>query len=179
MNDSGKIYGLNPEIAWNYGVSFNQQFLLFGKSADVGFDFYRTDFQNQVVVDLYASPQQVLFYNLKGKSYANSLQLDFNLELIKHLNLRTAYKYYDIQTDYLSGTKERPLQAKHRFFANLSFETHIVEKGKQWKFDYTLNWLGKQALPNTSSNPIADQLPPYSPSFSVMNMQVTRTFSCW
>jgi outer membrane receptor for ferrienterochelin and colicins len=176
-NDSGKIYGLDPEIAWNYGLSFNQQFLLFGKSADIGFDLYRTDFQNQVVVDLYASPQQALFYNLKGNSYANSLQLDFNLELIKHLNLRTAYKYYDIQTDFASGTKERPLQAKHRFFVNLSFETHIVEKGKQWKFDYTLNWLGKQALPNTSSNPVADQLPPYSPSFSVMNVQVTRTFS--
>ncbi len=177
LNDSGKIYGLNPEIAWNYGVSFNQQFLLFGKSADVGFDFYRTDFQNQVVVDLYASPQQVLFYNLKGKSYANSLQLDFNIELKKHLNLRTAYKYYDIQTDYLSGSYERPLQAKHRFFANLSFETHIVDKGKQWKFDYTLNWLGKQALPTTSSNPTADQLPKFSPSFSVLNVQVTRTFS--
>ncbi len=177
LNDSGKIYGLNPEIAWNYGVSFNQQFLLFGKSADVGFDFYRTDFQNQVIVDLYASPQQVLFYNLKGKSYANSLQLDFNIELKKHLNLRTAYKYYDIQTDYLTGSYERPLQAKHRFFANLSFETHIVEKGKQWKFDYTLNWLGKQALPTTSSNPTEDQLPKFSPSFSVMNVQVTRTFS--
>lgn len=177
LNDSGKIYGLNPEIAWNYGVSFNQQFLLFGKRADVGFDFYRTDFQNQVVVDLYASPQQVLFYNLKGKSYANSLQLDFNIELKKHLNLRTAYKYYDIQTDYLSGSFERPLQAKHRFFANLSFETHIVEKGKQWRFDYTLNWLGKQALPTTSSNPTVDQLPKFSPSFSVMNVQVTRTFS--
>jgi hypothetical protein len=38
----------------------------FGKSADVGFDFYRTDFQNQAVVDVLQSPQQVLFYNLKG-----------------------------------------------------------------------------------------------------------------
>jgi hypothetical protein len=53
LNTDGKIYGLNPEIAWNYGLSFNQQFLLFGKSADVGFDFYRTDFQNQVVPDVF------------------------------------------------------------------------------------------------------------------------------
>ena len=44
LDTNGKIYGLNPEIAWNYGVSFMQGFLLFGKSADVGFDFYRTDF---------------------------------------------------------------------------------------------------------------------------------------
>ncbi|WP_395061245.1 TonB-dependent receptor plug domain-containing protein [Flavobacterium sp.] len=177
LDTDGKIYGLNPEIAWNYGMSFTQNFLLFGKSADVTFDFYRTDFQNQAIVDVMQSPQQVLFYNLKGNSYANSFQLDFNYEIIKHLNLRTAYKYYDISTDYLSGSFQRPLQAKHRFFGNLEFQTHIKEKGKQWKFDYTLNWLGKQQLPNTATNPVNDRLPEFSPSFAVMNMQVTRTFS--
>ena len=177
LDTKGKLYGLDPEIAWNYGLSFTQNFLLFGKSADVTLDFYRTDFQNQAVVDVMNSPQQALFYNLKGKSYANSLQVDFNLEIIKHLNLRTAYKYYDIATDYLSGTCQRPLQAKHRFFGNLEFETHIAEKGQQWKFDYTYNWLGKQQLPNTASNPVADQLPEFSPAFAVMNIQVTRTFS--
>jgi len=177
LDTEGKIYGLNPEIAWNYGVSFTQNFILFGKSADVGFDFYRTDFQNQAVVDVMNSPQEVLFYDLKGKSFANSLQLDFNLEIIKHLNLRTAYKYYDISTDYLSGSFQRPLQAKHRFFGNLEFETHIKEKGQQWKFDYTFNWLGKQQLPNTASNPEQDRLPEFSPSFAVMNAQITRTFS--
>ena len=177
LDINGKIYGLNPEIAWNYGFSFTQNFMLFGKPADVTFDFYRTDFQNQAVVDVMQSAQQVLFYNLKGKSFANSLQLDFNIELIKHLNIRTAYKYYDISTDYLSGSFQRPLQAKHRFFANIEFATHIKEKGKQWKFDYTLNWLGSQQLPNTANNTISEQLPNLSPSFTVMNTQITRTFS--
>jgi outer membrane receptor for ferrienterochelin and colicins len=177
LNTDGKIYGLNPEIAWNYGLSFMQGFYLFNRSGDVGFDFYRTDFKNQVVVDLFQGAQQVLFYNLNGKSIANSLQVEFNYELAKHLNLRTAYKYYDIQTDYLSGTFQRPMQAKHRFFGNLAFETHILEKGQQWKFDYTLNWLGKQQLPSTQGNPVEDRQPDFSPSFTVMNAQVTRTFS--
>lgn len=177
LNTKGEIYGLDAEIAWNYGVSFTQNFRILGKSADVTLDYYRTDFQNQAVIDTYQSPQEVLIYNLQGKSYANSLQLDFNIELIKHLNLRTAYKYYDIATDYLSGTFQRPLQAKHRFFGNLEFETHIKEKGQQWKFDYTLNWLGKQQLPSTSTNQAEDRLPDFSPSFSVMNAQITRTFS--
>jgi len=177
LDANGKIYGLNPEIAWNYGVSFTQNFTLFGKSADMTLDFYRTDFQNQAVVDVMQSPQQVLFYNLKGSSYANSLQIDFNYEIIKHLNLRTAYKYYDISTDYLSGSFQRPLQAKHRFFGNLEFETHIKEKGQQWKFDFTWNWLGSQQLPTTASNPVDDRLPEFSPSFSIMNTQITRTFS--
>lgn len=177
LGADGKIYSLNPEIAWNYGVSFAQNFLLFGKSADIGFDFYRTDFQNQVVVDVLQSPQQVLFYNLNGKSVANSLQLEFNYEFFKHFNLRSAYKFYDVRTDYISGNYQKPLQAKHRFFGNLEYETHIGEKGKQWKFDYTFNWIGKQQLPNTASNPIKDRLPEFSPSYSLMNAQITRTFS--
>ena len=177
LDSNGKIYGLDPEIAWNYGISFTQNFILFGKSADVTLDFYRTDFQNQAVVDVMQSPQAVLFYNLRGDSYANSLQIDFNYEIVKHFNLRTAYKYYDISTDYLSGSFQRPLQAKHRLFGNLEYETHIKEKGQQWKFDFTLNWLGKQQLPFTASNAPEDRLPEYSPSFSVMNAQITRTFS--
>lgn len=177
LDTNGKIYGLDPEIAWNYGLSFTQNFMLFGMKADTTIDFYRTDFQNQAVVDVMNSPQEVLFYNLDGKSYANSLQLDFNLEIIKHLNLRTAYKYYDISTDYISGSYQRPLQAKHRFFGNIEYATHIVEKGKQWKFDYTWNWLGKQQLPNTRSNASADSFPEFSPTFSLMNAQITRTFS--
>ncbi|MCZ8330332.1 MAG: TonB-dependent receptor [Flavobacterium sp.] len=177
MGTKGEVYGLNPEIAWNYGVSFTQKFKLFSKSADLTIDFYRTDFQNQVVVDVMQSPQELLFYDLQGKSFANSLQIDFNIELIKHFNLRTAYKYFDISTEYLSGSYQRPLQAKHRFFANLEYETHIKDKGQQWKFDYTFNWLGKQQLPNTATNPEVDRLLEFSPSFAVMNAQITRTFS--
>lgn len=177
LNTNGKIYGLDAEIAWNYGLSFSQGFKIFGRAADAGFDFYRTDFQNQAVVDLYASPQQLLFYNLEGKSFANSLQVEFNYEPVNHLNLRTAYKYYNIQTDYLSGNAERPLQAKHRFFANLEYKTHILDKGQQWKFDLTYNWLGKQKLPNTMTNPESESFASYSPSFSLFNAQITRTFS--
>ena len=177
INSGGKIYGLNPEIAWNYGLSFNQKFVLFNRNGDFGFDFFRTDFQNQVVVDLYQGPQQVVFYNLNGKSFANSLQIEFNYELVKQLNIRTAYKYYDIQTDYQYVTQERPLQAKHRFFGNLEYQTHLSDKGKQWKFDFTISWNGKQRLPSTISNSGLDSMPDFSPSFSVMNMQISRVFS--
>jgi outer membrane receptor for ferrienterochelin and colicins len=177
LDNSGKTYGLAPEVAWNYGFGFLQKFEIFTKKADFSVDFYRTDFQNQVVVDLFQSAQQVDFYNLKGKSFANSLQLEFNIEFIKHLNLRTSYKFYDNKTSYNSGTYQRPLQAQHRFFTNLEFATHIKDKGQQWKFDYTFNWIGKQQLPITATNSIENQLPNYSSSYSLMNAQVTRTFS--
>ena len=177
LDTSGKIYGLNPEIAWNYGVSFSQKFELLNRNAEVVLDVYRTDFSNQAIVDVMQSPQEVLFYNLDGKSFANSLQLEFNYELIRNLNVRTAYKFYDTKTQYLSGNFQRPFQAKHRFFSNLEYETPITEKGKQWKMDYTLNWIGQQQLPTTATNPEADRLPNFSPSYALMNAQLTRVFS--
>jgi len=177
LNTDGKLYGLNPEIAWNYGLSFSQSFNLFGKDSEIALDYYVTDFQNQAVVDLDNNPQQVLFYNLKGKSFAKSFQAEFSIELIKHLNVKSAYKFYDVQTQFTTRQLQRALQAKHRFFTNVAFETHIKDKGQQWKFDVTYNWLGEQRLPNTASNLPQYQLKEYAPSFSVFNAQITRTFS--
>lgn len=177
LNTNGNIYGLNPEIAWNYGVSFLQGFMLFDKKAELTLDYYSTLFDNQVVVDIDESPQQVLFYNLNGKSFANNFQAQLNVKPIKHLELRLAYKHFDVKTDYLRGRLEKSLIPKHRFFANIGYETHKKDNGSQWKFDYTFNWLGKQRLPITSSNPVMYQLADYSPSYSLMNAQVTRVFS--
>ncbi|WLD24147.1 TonB-dependent receptor [Flavobacterium dauae] len=175
-NDGGKAYGMDPEIAWNYGVSISQDFTFLGKNASLTLDFYRTDFQNQIVVDLDQSARSVNFYNLDGKSYANSFQAELNYNIIKHLNLRTAYKYYDIKTTYNGNNLERPLQAKHRLFANLEFMTH-EHNGSYWKFDATWNWLGKQRLPYTGDNSQENQLPAYTSSFSTINAQVTKVFS--
>ncbi|CCG54186.1 Probable TonB-dependent outer membrane receptor precursor [Flavobacterium indicum GPTSA100-9 = DSM 17447] len=172
----GKLYGLNPEIAWNYGLSLNQKFNLFGRQHELVLDYYKTDFQNQVVVDL-ENPQQVTFSNLNGKSYAASFQAELNFNILTHLDIRTAYKYLDVKTDFQKGLLEKPLQAKHRFFANVAYETHIKEKGQQWKFDATFNWIGEQRLPNTKSNPINYQLGDYTKPYEMFNAQVTRTFS--
>jgi hypothetical protein len=123
------------------------------------------------------SPQEVLFYNLKGKSFANSFQFEFNYEITKNLRLRSAYKMYDVQTDYLSGTFQKPMQAKNRFFGNLEYETTADKNAKEWKFDFTYNWIGEQQMPNTKSNPTTDRFPAFSPAYSLMNAQITRVFS--
>ena len=177
LNEGGKAYGMNPEIAWNYGLSFSQNFHIFKKEAQIIVDFYRTDFQNQIVVDLDQSARTVNFYNLEGDSYANSLQVEFNYNLAHHLNLRSAYKYYDIQTKYKKGLLDKPLQAKHRVFANLEYQTHQNENGGNWKFDATWNWLGKQRLPYTGDNSSQNQLSDYTNSFSTFNAQITKVFT--
>jgi len=177
LNTTGKVYGLNPEIAWNYGMSFLQGFNLFGRKADITFDYYKTDFENQVVVD-YENPQEINFYNLDGKSFANSFQTELNYNVFEHFDLRLAYKLYDVKTQYQSEKLEKPLTPKHRFFANASYETHVRDGNTgQWKFDATFNWLGKQRFSSTTSNPAAYQLPEYTPTVGTLNTQITKVFS--
>ena len=176
LNTDGKIYGFNPEIAWNYGVSVLQGFNFFGRKADVTVDFYRTDFKNQVVID-YENPFEVNIYNLNGKSYANSFQTELNYNMFKQFDLRLAYKFYDVQTKYNSGKLEQPFTPKHRLFANVSYETHKNENGTLWKFDATYNWLGKQRFSSTAISPIQYQLPESSPTVATLNMQITKVFS--
>ena len=172
----GNVYGLDAEDAWNYGVGFIQGFTLFNRVGNISLDYYVTDFNNQVVVD-WEDPQAVSFYNLEGKSVARSFQFEVNHKLLENVEVRTAYKFYDVETDYVSGKLQKPLQAQHRFFANVGYITKAKENGSQWRADYTLHALGKQRLPNTTNNPMEYQLGEYSPSFSLMNAQLTRVFS--
>ena len=176
QSSGGKIYGLDPEVAWNYGLSYLQGFNLFNRKGDITFDYYRTHFQNQVVVD-WENPQRISFYNLDGESYANSFQTEINYFINDNLNLRLAYKYYDIQTDYASGKLSKPLTPNHRLFANISYETKKIDDIKQWKFDLTYNFIGEQRLPDTSTNPMQYQFEEYSNSYSLLNTQITKVFS--
>tara|TARA_B110000037_G_scaffold2014_1_gene2472 strand:+ start:288 stop:2531 length:2244 start_codon:yes stop_codon:yes gene_type:complete len=178
LDTNGSIYGLDPEIAWNYGASFSQKFTVFGKKSEVTFDYYRTDFVNQIVVD-WENPREVNFYNLKGESYANSFQVELSMQITEGLDFRTAYKLYDVKTDYSysAGKLDNPLIPKDRFFANVSYETKRKDKGAQWKFDATFNWLGEQRFSSTYGNPIAYKLPEKTPTLATLNAQITKVFS--
>lgn len=176
LGNGGKIYGLDPEIAWNYGVSYLQGFNLFSRKADITFDFYRTDFVNQIVVD-WENPSEVNFYNLEGESYSNNFQAEFNYNAFEHFDVRLAYKYYDVETTYLSGKKQTPLTPNHRFFVNASYETHQTAKGGNWKFDATFNYVGEQRFASTESYLNTIGLSEFSPSVSTLNAQITKVFS--
>lgn len=172
----GNYYGLNPEKAWNYGISFIQKLYLWNRVLDFSIDFYRTHFKDQVIVD-WENPRLISFYNLEGTSYSNSLQLDLNYEIFKDLQLRATYKYFHVVSDYATESLEKPLQPSFRIFLNTSYETPKRNEGSQWRFDLTGNWLGRQRLPDTSTNPQQFRLPSHSPAYGLINAQVTKVFS--
>jgi len=175
--DKHSVYGLKPEIAWNYGVSLLQKINLFNQPADIGIDFYRTDFNNQIVVDVDASPQTVRFYNLDGQSFANSLQIDFNYEPFERFFWRVSYKYFDVKQTNSLGLVQRVLQPKNRWFTNIEYQLNTKNEDRFWKFDATFNWLSSQRMPDTRSNPITFQSVENAPSFATLNFQVTKVLS--
>jgi hypothetical protein len=166
---TGKAYGLDPEVAWNKGISVDQKLKLFNQDATFSVDYYRNDFTNQVVVDL-EDPRMVRFYNLDGKSYSNSLQAELSLRPADKFDVRLAYRFFDVKTTYGDKLLQKPFTAQNRAFANLAYEL------SGWKFDYTVNYIGNKRIPSTADNPQAYQLDIKSPSYVLMNAQASKSF---
>ena len=169
--NGGSIYGLRPEKAWNYGGSIQQGFTLFGQQGELNIDYYVTNFQDQVVVD-WESARYIRFYNLAGKSFANSFQLGMDYAPFKNISTRFAYKNYQVKTTYLDGLKQRPLQPEHRFFANADYN-NVTTEGKGWRADLTYHFVGEQRLP---TNP-RDGVDFSAGAYGLWNAQLTRVFS--
>jgi outer membrane receptor protein involved in Fe transport len=134
-------------------------------------DFYRTDFQNQIVVDRDQDAQAVYFYNLDGVSFANSIQIQGDYELFKRFDVRLAYRWHNVKTTYGGEELRVPLYSPHRAFVNLAYKTE-----NNWKFDYTASWQSQQRVPSTAGNPEPFQVSDSSPSFFMMNAQVTKVW---
>jgi len=158
---------MDPEIAWNMGGNLTYCFYLFGREGLLNADFYRTEFTNQIVVDI-ENTGELLFYNLEGVSFANTTQLDLAYEIYKGFNIKFAYKFNDVQIEYKNNIQQQaPLSPKNRTLINLAY----TNSAKDWEFDVTANFLGKSRVP---SHP--EFLLDYTESFGVYNGQITKNF---
>ena len=177
QSTQGKIYGLNPEKAWNYGLGLSKSFYIGSPhQITLSADYYITDFIDQVVVD-WENPHEISFYNLQGQSMAKSFQLEVDYYYRNLLNFKAAYKNYDVRIDYKSGLMQKPLLAKNRFFANLGWESKTTAVGKQWRWDLTYHYVGAQRLVHNFVDRPKGFSPGYSPGYSLWNTQLTRVFS--
>lgn len=163
---------LNAEVSWNYGVSASHQFKVLGRNASVYASFYRTDFENQVIIDLDADAQTANVYNLKGRSYSNAVQADITYEPVKRFEMKVAYKWNDVWTTTNGQLQRRMLTKQHKFLTTLSYATNF----NKWQFDLTANVNGPSRIPSTETNPADYRLETESPWFFTMNLQVTKRF---
>lgn len=175
---NNRTISVSPEIkfeeAWNYGANLTYKFFLGFREGIISVDYYRTDFVNQVVVDL-ENTYELRFYNLSAKSFANAIQAEVSYEVVKRFDVKLAYKFERAVTDYTSGRKIIPLRPQHRGLVSLQY----VTKNKQWRFNTGLNWFGKTRIPDTSTNDDANQRSSASKDFFQLNAQITFRWKAW
>ena len=164
---------MKPEVAWNKGISIDQKLKLFSRDATLSFDFYRNDFINQVVADM-EDARQIKFYNLSGKSFSNSFQSELNFIPVNKLDVRLAYRWFDVKTTYGNALLEKPFTAANRAFVNLGYDASVIGLNVL-KLDYTINYVGRKRIPSTIENPAQYRMANYSPGYISMNAQVSKS----
>jgi len=161
-----------PEIAWNLGGSVVTHLDINHKPLSIVADYFHTFFENQLIYDQDQSSSALVIYNLDGISFAHSFQVETQYEIYKNLNLKAAYKFYNVQMTTNGKLQQVPFISRDRFFLNLAYAT----KFEKWKADLTWNWNGKKRLPDTSDSPEGFQRSDFSPDFSLVNAQLSRGF---
>ena len=172
---------IRPEESWNFGASLSKDFFLFNQKGTLVLDAYRTDFNNQLIVDM-ESAGLTRFYNLKGRSFSNSFQAEVNYTPMKRMDVKLAYRVFDVQNDVQTPKGELTLLPKQfvnrdRFLFNIGY----AAKYDKWKYDLTWQWNGSRRIPNFSEGHVhsASSTPVFAPAFSNINAQITRGFYKW
>ena len=181
LSSSRKMYiadNLDQEEAWNTGLNLSFYIPLFGKELSLSGEWYYTDFLKQIVVDMDSDPHAIRFYNLDGRSYSNSFQVEASYPFFRGFTLTAAYRYTDAKTDYrneegVAHRLKKPLVSDYKGLLTASYQTPL----KKWQFDLTSQFNGGGRMPTPdASNPLWE---PNFKAYTVVNAQITKYFRQW
>lgn len=166
---------IEQEKGWNYGANVAKYFYPGNKEVAFNVEFYRTDFQNQLVVDFDQSARELHFYNLNGKSYANTFQASLSSEILKGLDVLLAYRLNDTRIHTNDKLQQKALQSRNKGLANISYAT----PGDKWQIDFTSQFNGSGRIPSTAENPANLQRSTRFDSYTIINSQLTYNIKNW
>ncbi len=164
---------IEMEEAWNYGASLTQSFSLFGRDASLSAEYYRTDFVNQLIVDVDTDFNQARFYNLNGKSYANNSQVEFKFEPLLFFEITAAYRMTDVKTTINDQLVRKPFVNNYKGMLSGSW----ASRNNNWQIDLTGQFNGKSRIPDSSMLPQEFQMPEESPAHVIVHGQITRRWN--
>jgi len=170
-----RVEDLEMEDAWNFGANFTQNFKIGEREGSIALDAYRTEFNNQVIIDRETDFQQIRFYNLKGQSYSNSFLAVLSYELLKGLDLKLAYKLNDVHISYFDGVLiDRPMVARNHGLITLDY----ITPDENWQFNSSLQIVGQQRFAELRDNPYHNDEHHIgtAPAYVQLGAQVTRKF---
>lgn len=162
---------LNPERSWNANMNFVQKFYL-RKGAIIDFDFslFTTHFSNKIIPDYESDPNKIIYDNLTGKSTSNGISLNINLFAQGGLRINVGATYIDTYVEE-NGIKTVPFLTE-RFQGVWKVEKKWI--ANDLTLDFTGTNTGALRLPTLGN---LDPRPSYSDPFSILNVQLTKTWN--
>ena len=164
---------LPQEKAWNYGLSYMKNFMLFEYPATLVMDYFETKFLSQVLVDRDQNATEVYINSVKGKEAGKTriAQVDLNGYLHRRLTFKLSYRWINSQQWLNYKFQQQPLQSVHRAIGALQYQTR-----NKWYIDAVGQFNSRKRLPYYSSinHP---QHPGYSPNYWIVNLQVRKVIS--
>ena len=167
---------LDQEEAWNYGISAALKVPVGEKTLELNAEYYYTNFNHQLLVDLDTDPHAVHFTNLNGDSYSHTYQLEATYPFFKGFTLTATYRRTNVKSTYNGELREKPLTNKYKGLLTASYAPGL---GK-WQFDVTLQLNGGGRLPTAYTT--AEGLPSWDErykGYEQLSAQVTRFFRYW
>lgn len=172
------------EDAWTFGGNITY-YLPFGASSDTyfSFDYFRTQFVQQMVVDYEQAPQMIDFYALDGRdSFTDNFQFDFSIDPVERFNITATIRYTNarIQLKGNGATVEKPMTSRFKGVLNLQYATNL----NKWIFDFTASLNGSCRVYNfMESLKDAEGRLLYengrTPVYPLLYAQITRRFKGW
>ena len=166
---------LRMEQAWNYGLNITQYVDIMGKELSVNAEVYRTDFTNQVIIDKEQDISSIMVYNLDGRSYANTFQIEMKYELIAGMDVTAAFRYNDVKMTINEELMREPMVNRYKGLFSVSYATNL----RKWQFDVTAQFNGSARIPSTEMLPEEYRMKSNSPTYYILNAQVTKFFKRW
>ncbi|MBE6233869.1 MAG: TonB-dependent receptor [Bacteroidales bacterium] len=169
------------EDAWTMGGNLTY-YLPFGASSNtyISFDYFRTQFAQQMVVDYERGFNQIWFYALDGKrSFTDNYQVDFSVDPFEGFNVTATFRYTDAMVELEGrGLVEKPMTSQYKGVLNLQYATRL----NKWIFDFTASVNGPCRVYDFMKD--MDGITEkngryYSPVYPLLYAQVTRRFKGW
>lgn len=182
---TGKVFNGNYdshtlEDAWTFGGNITYYFP-FGASSDtyLSFDYFRTQFTQQMVVDYERGANAIWFYNLDGnRSYTDNYQLDFSVDPVERFTVSLTCRYTNAKIELPGkGLVEKPMTSNFKGVLNLQYATRL----SKWIFDFTASLNGSSRVYDFMLDAVdADGNLLYpdgrTPVYPLLYAQVTRRF---
>ena len=174
---TGRDFWINENLdlledAWTWGgnITFYLPFGAEDTDTYLSFDYFHNDFNKQVIVDPELVTNTIRIYNLDGKSYTNTWQVDFSVDPIERFNITATFRYTDAKVTLNNqGLVERPMTSRFKGVLNMQYATAM----NKWTFDFTAQINGRMRLPKYAAEAWGMET---SPVYPMLYAQVTRKF---